>query len=135
MTQAFKLPDDDRHALHELSTHVNHTIDVLKTFNKGHAKKEEISDAFKRILRDTNSRNQIERKLASYIINELKLLNLKIKHRDGSSYNAYNFLHDYWDGKIHDVNIIEMGFKGIAGPAMLAILKNCKTDFIMDQYG
>ncbi len=123
----------DKPALQELSDHMKKILEVLDAFKKGRAKHEQVADAFRRVLHDTSSHNLLENKLARYIVNELKLLKLKIKE-NGVHYTAFRFLEAYWNGDIKDAHTIEQGFLGLAAPGTIAILKNCKMDLIMKEY-
>ncbi len=128
-----RMPEKDKVALEHLSEHVNHVIQVLEAFKRHQANKEQVADAFRKLLRETGSSNSLESRLAGYIVNELKLLKLKIQEH-GKPFNAFNYLEAYWNGYIRDDRTIKMGFTGLAGPATMMLLKNCKTDSIFREY-
>lgn len=128
-----RMPEKDKIALDHLSSHVNHVIEVLEAFKRHQANKDQVANAFRDLLRETGSSNSLESKLASYVVNELKLLKLKIEDH-GKPFNAFHFLEAYWKGDIRDDRVIQMGFNGLAGPATIALLKNCKTDSIFREY-
>jgi hypothetical protein len=128
-----KVGPADKSALEHLAKHVNSTIEILHSYKKKGANREQVAEAFRKLIHDTSSGNTIESKLAKYIINELSLLRLKVKEK-GEFFTAIRFLEAYWQGEISDVRMIEEGFEGLAGPAMLTILKNCKLDPILSDY-
>ncbi|HSW72915.1 MAG TPA: hypothetical protein VLG44_05880 [Chlamydiales bacterium] len=132
--KSFQVPQDDKQALVELSQHVKQLIEVLTAFNRGQANQEQVSHAYRKLMQDTTSKNRLESSLATYILNELKLLKLKVHEKNGDHFTAFGFLEAFWSGKIKDPQILERGFTGLAGPGTMAILKNCRTDLIMRDF-
>jgi ferritin len=120
-------------ALEELGKHINDLLRVMEAYRKGEKDAESVKKAFQKILKDAQSKNKLESHLASYVINELKYLNLQTEwnHKDLS---GQSFLQEWVNGKISDEKTIQRCCKGLCSPAGVMVIRGCKPDLILKEY-
>lgn len=129
-----KIDKKDIQALKELSKHVDALLHLMEEYRNGTKDKEAVKKAFAKILEDAESSNKLEKHLASYIVNELKHLQLNMEWNHQPQTGS-SFLRSWIDGKIKDEKVVEKGCKGLCSPAASLVIRSCKPDLILKEEG
>ena len=93
-----------------------------------------LNDLFKKIFDDRHSKNQLENHMASYIVNELKYLNLKYELETPSYVWVFLFSIVWLEGEIDDPKTIEKGCRGLCSDAGIMVLQKCSPELILREY-
>ena len=128
-----KLTPQDISGLKELSIHVDRLLDAMGHFDESSANLSGLKKAFAKLFDDAKSSNRLESYLATYILNELKNLNIQVT-LNNKNQTGFSFLKEWMNGGIHDQSALKKGCKGLCSPAAKMVIRNCKPDLILKNY-